>query len=147
MLKEMEVRQADNSDRKNIIGLLQSEKLPSDDLPQTLEHFFIAVDEDNVIGAVGLEQYDNCGLLRSLVVNPAYRNQNIAGKLVGKLEIRAKESGIDCIYLLTETAHIYFEKKGYKRITREEVPDSIRQSSEFSHVCPSSAIVMMKTIS
>jgi amino-acid N-acetyltransferase len=48
--------------------------------------------------------------------------------------------------LLTETAPGYFETKGYQQITRADVPEEVQQSSEFSHVCPQSAIVMKKII-
>jgi amino-acid N-acetyltransferase len=125
---------------------LQSEKLPVEDLPAGLDNFFIASDHDNVIGAIGLEKYNNCGLLRSLVVNKDYRNEKIAAKLVRHLEKKAKDLGVDCIYLLTETAPDYFEKKGYEKIKRDEVPAGLQSSSEFSHVCPQSAIVMKKYI-
>jgi len=129
-----------------MVALLQSENLPVEDLPATLNNFFVALDHDNVVGAVGLKNYNNCGLLRSLVVNKEYRNEKIAQKLVKQLEEKAKASRIDCIYLLTETAPDYFAKKGYEGIGRDEVPASIKQSSEFSHVCPQSAIVMQKYI-
>ena len=129
-----------------MVALLQSENLPVEDLPATLNNFFVALDHDNVVGEVGLKNYNNCGLLRSLVVNKEYRNEKIAQKLVKQLEEKAKASRIDCIYLLTETAPDYFAKKGYERIGRDEVPASIKQSSEFSHVCPQSAIVMQKYI-
>ena len=137
---------AGNEQRQAIVALLQSEKLPIDDIPASLENFFVALHDDEVIGAIGLEKYDNCGLLRSMVVNKAYRNKNTAAHLIQVLENHATETGIDCIYLLTETAPGYFERKGYQRIQREEVPRALHASSEFSHVCPVSAIVMKKAL-
>jgi len=116
------------------------------DLLADLDNFFIASDNDHVIGAVGLEMYNNYGLLRSLVVNKDYRNEKIAARLVRRLEKKAKDLGIDCIYLLTETAPGYFTKNGYEKIRREQVPADLMSSSEFSHVCPQSAIVMQKYI-
>jgi amino-acid N-acetyltransferase len=47
---------------------------------------------------------------------------------------------------LTETADKYFNKKGYRAIAREQVPEQIKASSEFNHVCPVSAVVMKKGI-
>jgi amino-acid N-acetyltransferase len=146
MVNEIELKLANNSYRADIVSLLQSENLPTNDLPAELDDFLVAVDNDLVIAAVGLERYENCGLLRSLVVNPSYRSQNIAGELINRLESNAMASGIDCIYLLTETAPNYFERKGYLIITRTAVPDVLLKSSEFSHVCPASAIVMKKSI-
>ena len=66
--------------------------------------------------------------------------------LVARLESEAKSSGIEALYLLTETADKYFAKKGYTAISREIVPVEIKSSSEFSHVCPVSAIVMKKEL-
>ena len=146
MVNQIELKVANNSYRADIISLLQSEKLPVSDLPAELDDFLIAVDNDLVIGAVGLERYESCGLLRSLVVNSSYRNQNIADELINRLESNSIAAGIDCIYLLTETAPNYFERKGYSIITRADVPDVLLRSSEFSHVCPTSAIVMKKSV-
>jgi amino-acid N-acetyltransferase len=140
------VTSAHNEHRQAIVALLQSEKLPIEDLPASLDNFFVALHEDEVIGAIGLEKYDNCGLLRSMVVNKEYRNKNAATQLVQELENHAIKTGIDCLYLLTETAPGYFERKGYKRIQREEAPLALHASSEFSHVCPVSAIVMKKEL-
>lgn len=146
MDKQIEIKGCNNTHRQAIVTLLQSEKLPVEDLPGELDNFFIALDDDNVVGIVGLEKYNNCGLLRSLVVNKYYRNEKIAGKLVTQLEEKAQELDVDCIYLLTETAPDYFARKGYEKIKREEVPAHLLSSSEFSHVCPQSAIVMRKYI-
>ena len=81
-----------------------------------------------------------------MVVDDAYRNQNIAGTLVSMLEEAAKSSGIETMYLLTETADQYFSRKGYNTVSRDEVPAEIKTSSEFSQVCPASAVVMKKQL-
>ena len=137
---------ANASLRTSIINLLTSAKLPADDLPSSIDDFIVATDGNDVIGAIGLEKYDDCGLLRSLVVDPAYRNSGIAGRLVHNLEANASASGISCMYLLTETVPDYFSRKGYERISRAEVPAVLQQSSEFSYVCPQSAVVMKKML-
>ena len=145
-VNQTKITKAKEQQRDTIISLLQTEKLPVEDLPTSLDNFFVALEGDNIIGSIGLEQYDNCGLLRSMVVNKEFRGKNIASGLVQALEREAIKLGIDCIYLLTETAPGYFERKGYKRVSRDEVPKSIQTSSEFSSVCPVSAIVMKKPL-
>ncbi|HEX6426477.1 MAG TPA: arsenic resistance N-acetyltransferase ArsN2 [Niastella sp.] len=140
------ITKASDNHRPLVIALLQTEKLPVEDLPASLNDFFVVLTEDKVIGAIGLEQYGNYALLRSMVVSAAYRNKNIASSLVDELEYYGKILGISAMYLLTETAPGYFEKKGYQKINREEVPAVLQASSEFSHVCPVSAIVMKKEI-
>ena len=142
----MNIVKAADQRRDEIINLLQTQKLPSEDLPLLLNDFFLALEDDELIGVVGMERYGRYGLLRSMVVHPGYRNKHIAEKLVNKLEETAASSGITSIFLLTETAADYFERKGYYTITRDEVPIDLMGSAEFSHVCPVSATVMKKQL-
>ncbi len=93
-----------------------------------------------------MERYGAFGLLRSMAVHPGYRNQHIAASLVQELEKRAESTGIAAMYLLTETASGYFSRKGFIPAERDQVPDAVKSSSEFSHVCPVSAIVMRKSL-
>ena len=132
--------------RAALISLLQSERLPVEDLPQDLSNFYMAIDNGSIVGAIGLEIYDRSGLLRSLVVKPEYRKMKIAASLVNELEKQARTFGINEIYLLTETARNYFSKIGFEETGRDEAPASLKQSSEFSHVCPSTAIFMRKKV-
>lgn len=141
----MLIKQANNRDA--IVAILTAEKLPVADLPGTLDNFFAAIENGQLAGVIGLEIHGAYGLLRSLVVLPGYRNIGLAGRLIEQLEILAASLGLQEVYLLTETAAGYFTGKHFLAITRDEVPDEIKQSSEFSHMCPVSAIVMKKSIS
>jgi amino-acid N-acetyltransferase len=142
----MKIIQASQAHRPAIVELLQSEKLPVEDLPGDLEHFFVAIIDEVVIGAIGLEHYPPTGLLRSMVVHKDHRNQKIAAALVETLEQYAAGLKVNSIYLLTETASAWFDKKNYQQVERTEVPETIKRSAEFSSVCPVSAIVMKKSI-
>src|SRR5687768_1229457 len=141
------IQRVSRQHRQLLVDLLLAEKLPVQDLPQQLPHFFIAVNNGTVIGGIGLEAHGNFGLLRSLVVDKAWRNQHIADKLVQRLQEEARQLDLQALYLLTETAAHYFEKKGFVTVSRTEVPAALLQSSEFSNVCPVSATVMKKSIS
>ena len=141
----MKTEQADNY-RESIIALLTAEKLPTADLPETLDTFLVTKQDGEVTGVVGLEIYGNFALLRSLAVDKAYRNQGLANTLLTEIEALAASKNLKAIYLLTETAPDYFSRKGYDKITRADVPAEVQQSTEFSHVCPQSAIVMRKFI-
>jgi len=142
----MQIIKVTEHSRNEIINLLRTNNLPSEDLPDALNEFYAALDEGKLIGLVGMERYSRFGLLRSMVVRPNYRNRQIAAKLVQLLEQAAAGSGITTMYLLTQTAENYFSKRGYQVITRDTVPQALFQSSEFSHVCPVSATVMKKDL-
>lgn len=146
MGNQINIIAADPKYQDAIISLLQSESLPTQDLPPGLPYFFVASDHGVVVGAIGLEIYESNGLLRSLVVRPEYRKLKIASSLVQAVEQLGSNLGLHSMYLLTETAQGYFYKIGYGSIERTEAPRSLQQSSEFSHVCPVSAILMQKKL-
>lgn len=141
----MEIKDA-KTYRDSIVAMLEGEKLPVSDLSADLDNFLVALENNEVIGAVGLEIYENYGLLRSLAVKPAFQNQGVAGKLLNEIESTAVNKGLTAVYLLTETAPDYFREKNFKLISRAEVPMEVQQSSEFSYACPQSAIVMKKML-
>ena len=143
--KPMQIEKAD-SYRESIIKLLANEKLPISDLPASLENFIVAMENDEVIGVAGLEVYGEYGLLRSLTVRADFRNQGVADRLLQRIDALGELKNLKEIYLLTETAPEYFKRKGYDTIARTDVPNDVQLSSEFSHVCPASAIVMKKAI-
>lgn len=140
----MLIVEAAGQKRSELIQLLESQKLPFEDLPTGLNNFYAAVEDDQVVGLIGMELYGSYGLLRSMVVHPEFRNRQIAENLVSQIEEKAASAGIVSMFLLTETAENYFSRKGYEKISREEVPADVKSSSEFSHVCPESATVMKK---
>jgi len=136
------------ADWNDVRRLLNDAELPTDDLgPDLLESFLIAELDDEVIGLVGLEVYDTTGLLRSLVVAKKSRSAGLGNKLVGALEAAAHAAGIKDLWLLTIDAEIFFARQGYDIVTRDSVPDAIRQSEEFAKLCPDSAYLMMKNLS
>lgn len=132
--------------RQAVISLLKGENLPAGDLPGELDNFLVALNDNEVIGSVGLEVYGDYGLLRSLAVSKSFRNRGIGDELLGKIEKLAITHGLAGIYLLTETAPDYFNRKGYIQIERTSIPPEVQQSSEFSHVCPVSAIAQKKDL-
>jgi len=144
-LRNMQIENADNY-RKGILELLEAENLPVADLPLTLENFLIALQNEELIGVVGVEIYGDYGLLRSLSVRSDFRNMGVAANLLQRIDALSRLKKLKELYLLTETAPGYFDRKGYKKIARADVPTEIQQSSEFSHICPQSAIVMKKVL-
>jgi arsenate reductase (thioredoxin) len=128
-----------------VINLLQSNHLPVADIDKALPNFWVAMHGEQLVGAIGMEQYGSNALLRSAVVDDQFRNKGIATQLVDAFLTGAAWQLIDNVYLLTTTAKSYFEHKGFAVVDRSVVPDAVQQSAEFSHLCPSSATVMHRS--
>lgn len=122
----MEIIKAESC-RDSVIKLLSAEELPVIDLPQTLDNFFVAIENDKVIGTAGLEIYEGYGLLRSLIVEANSRNNGVAAALVARVEALAAEKGLQGIYLLTEGAADYFSGKGFEHVARMDVPKAVKR--------------------
>jgi amino-acid N-acetyltransferase len=72
-MEDMTFRAGEKSDIRRIKSLLKSADLPYEDIDLSRQDFIVAVQNAKIIGAVGLEPYEEYGLLRSLAVEDAYR--------------------------------------------------------------------------
>ncbi len=111
-----------------------------------LPDFLLAFADEKLVGSAGVEINGTTGLLRSVAVSEDFRNYKIANRLINDLTKQARLKGVKELYLITTTAEGYFEKQGYTRVERENVPAEITQSQQFSSICPSTSIVMKKGI-
>jgi amino-acid N-acetyltransferase len=122
--------------------LLKSSGLPYEDLNYH-DHILVGYyDGEELVGTGGLEIYDGYALLRSLAVKLGARGMSLGSAITKDLIQQAKKNTLKGIYLLTETAHGFFMLKGFKDISRDQVPEAVRSSSEFSRVCSPTASCM-----
>jgi amino-acid N-acetyltransferase len=122
--------------------LLKSSGLPFEDLNYN-DHILVGYyDDEELVGTGGLEIYEGYALLRSLAVKLGARGMSLGSAITKNLIEQAKKHNLKGIYLLTETAHGFFMLKGFKDVTRDQVPKGVKSSSEFSRVCPSTAACM-----
>ena len=136
-------RTALSGDFPEIVNLLAECKLPHSDIVPGKQNFIIAEIDRKIIGCAGFEAYNESGLFRSLGVKPIHREMKIGIDLLSKVIDLSKENNVNQLYLLTTTADVYFKKSGWEVINRNEVPDDILATTEFSSICPSTAICMM----
>lgn len=145
MNKEFSITITAQNDIPEIIAFLIQNKLPAEDVAENIR-FWIIKDGERIIGTIGLEVFGEYGLLRSLATDAEYRKTGIAAALIDSLFIYSATRQLHEIYLLTETAEAYFQKKGFGKIDRNDAPEILRSSTEFSTVCPVSAVCMKKNV-
>jgi amino-acid N-acetyltransferase len=129
---------------EKIQALLKKSKLPYQDVK--LDGGIMVAyhgNENALIGSGGLEFYGQYALLRSVAVEDTHQGKSIGKHIIDDLIERARTQGVEAIYLLTETAHAYFLKKGFQDIHRDHVPQEVKASTEFTSACPASAACMM----
>ena len=128
-----------------LVALLRDEGLPCENLGTDRQcRFFSFRSADGAtIGFSGLELYDTDALLRSVVVVKAFRGRGCGRIIITKTLQRARKLGIRHVYLLTTTAVTFFRQLGFSNVKREDAPETIAKSEEFSVLCPTSAMLMM----
>lgn len=132
-------------DMGEVIDLLKRAELPAEDItPDLMGNFYAYRNEKRIIGIVGLEIYNDSALLRSLAVDSSERGRGIGKMLVEFAEKSALRKNVKSVYLLTTTAEKFFELNGYVSVARTEAPEPIKNTKEFSIICPSNSVFMVK---
>lgn len=126
--------------------LLADTGLPSDDIAAPGVSLWGVISEGELIAVVGLEHHGRCGLLRSLAVAPAHRGGGLARQLCNLVFDRARRAEIETLYLLTEDAARFFRPLGFAVIGREDAPEEIAATRQFTTLCPDDATLMRKRL-
>jgi amino-acid N-acetyltransferase len=144
----LELRDAGAADLAGILALLEGGGLPTADIASSRPEFIVACEGPKIVGAGAFQAFDQCALLRSVVVSPAIRGTGVGRMIVAKLEerIAARSRGANQVVLLTQTATDFFQQLGYRVIERAHAPAALHATEEFRTLCPSSAVCMIKSV-
>lgn len=140
------IRPATSDDLQAVERLLTDSALPLDGVREALPTFVVADADGELIGVAGLEVCCEHALLRSVAVRPEWRAHGVGRALVTRTIAEAEARDIHALYLLTTTAEHYFPKFDFETVTRDVVPNDIRETSEFQSACPASATVMRRAL-
>ena len=134
-------------ERAALAAALAKAKLPTEDIEAPGRLFWRFETRDEVpVGFGGLEVHGEDALLRSLVTLPPVRSRGVGTAMVAALEFEARLHGCRSLWLITTTAADFFARLGYARCERVVVPPAIRETAEFSTLCPAGAEVLMKRL-
>lgn len=79
-------------------------------LEMEIGRFFVLEHDRMVIGCAALYPYERAGEIACLVVHPEFRNTGVGDRLLSRIEERARNLGLDQVFVLTtRTAHWFIE--------------------------------------
>ncbi len=113
----IELRKATRSDIKDIKTLLSFYYLDTEKVEKNLPEFIVAVLDKKTVGCACLDIGDVVEL-RSIAVQPAYRDKGIGSRLVDAVLSHA--AGLTEVVYLRTTSPAFFEKKGFFRLPDED---------------------------
>jgi arsenate reductase len=138
------LRPAASTDLDAVLNMLRAAKLPTVGVAKSFGDFVVATRAGAVVGAGGLEIAGNHALFRSLVVDERERGVGTGQAITARLLAAARDRGVESVWLLTETAPVFFEQFGFRRRERSAAPDALRATEEFRTCCGTTAIAMSR---
>ncbi|TGN38331.1 arsenic resistance N-acetyltransferase ArsN2 [Marinobacter confluentis] len=130
-----------------LVELLKRSGLPTSDINQPGSIYFFGCHQSGrLIGSVGIEICDTVAMLRSLATHEDVRKSGFGQALVKHAELNASLMEIEALYLLTTTAADFFSRLGYQHLCRQHAPAAIRETNQFSDLCPSTSSFMRKLL-
>ncbi|MEJ2055560.1 MAG: arsenic resistance N-acetyltransferase ArsN2 [Calditrichaceae bacterium] len=145
-MSRIRIKKIENKELDYGRKLLRENGLPYSDIENESVQIFSIQQDNQTIGIIGFERFENHGLLRSFVIEEKYRSKGLGGKILIDFERLASDAGIENFFLLTTTADKFFDKNGYQVYNRNAVPDQIANTTEFGSLCPQSAVCMKKKL-
>ncbi len=121
--------------------LLSASGLPIGGLDDA-ELWYAKEEGGRIIGLAGLETWGRQGLLRSVAVRKGRRKAGVGTSLVRRVISEARTKGIREVYLITETAPLFFERLGFSAVDRSRVTGDVLNPVEFKEACSETAPVM-----
>lgn len=115
------IRPLGEADRAGMLALLALDDLRPEGILTQGSYYWGAFAGPQLVGMLGMELENECALLRSAMVLPAYRRQGVAAQLTQTLLAQARALGLRTLYLFGTTAGPYWEKRGFQPITPAEI--------------------------
>mgnify|MGYP001501911335 CR=1 FL=1 len=131
-----------DADDAGLIAALRGEGLPD----AGDGRYFTAHEHGDLVGYVGLEISGPDALLRSAVIFIRARRRGLGRAMIERLLALASEYGIERVWLLTTSAPGFFAKLGFDHVERTTAPPAIAASEEFSDLCPSTAVCLVRAL-
>lgn len=143
----LRIRPATPEDVAAVVTLVRTADLPVDGVDSVLvPSLGVAEAGERIVGCAAVETCGRVGLLRSVVVALEARGRGVGARLVEDRLAWADAAGLDALYLLTTTAATFFRRQGFATVERAALPAAIRATSEFTTLCPDTAVAMVRSV-
>jgi len=122
----MNIRVRQPEDMGAVRALLEAADLPTKGLERT--EGWVAEENGRLLGHVALERTADAAVLRSLAVAPSAQGRGLARRL---MDLAESEAGNRTLLLKTQTIGPWAERRGYVRANPDQVPESVKGTTEF----------------
>jgi N-acetylglutamate synthase-like GNAT family acetyltransferase len=115
-------------------SLMAAADLPPLFIEEFLGGFAVVEHAGEVLGGGGLEPYDGCGVIRSVVVDEGARGLGLGRRIAALLTEDARLSGLEDLYLFTAEAHGFWLTLGFKDVELDAWKPAPRASWQYQFI-------------
>jgi len=135
-----------NPNDTGFIAALEDVGMPVDDLNSSGGIYFAILDDQGqAAGYCGYEMPgEGLAFIRSCVVPGGGRRKGVGRAMMSALIERLSSEKISDLYLLTMDADPFFEKFGFKIISRDDAPETVRGTAQFEMEICNEAVLMRR---
>lgn len=108
-------------------------KRSREQLEMEIARFFVLERDGAIIGCAALYPYPDelAAELACVVIHPEYRKNQRADLLLSALEAKAREQGVENLFILTTQTAQWFEERGFVAIGIEDLPVAKQQAYNY----------------
>ncbi|MCK0470031.1 hypothetical protein [Halalkalibacter sp. APA_J-10(15)] len=126
------VRKAKQEDLLKVQRLVAKAGLRDEGIEHIIEHFLIVEnDAEQLIGTVGIEMYEEVGLLRSLILQSPEWDAKLSLEFLQLTLKYAEEQKLKTVYLCAKATSALFHQLGFREVVKESIPKAIQESAHF----------------
>jgi len=138
---------ADLGDADGIRRLLSSVGLSHEGVEHRLDRTLVCRDGQDLAATACLEPLGDSGLLRSVAVRDDLRGSGLGMLITAAALGEGRGLGITQFALFSMTAPAFFERLGFRKVERDELPEAVRASSHaMDEECARSATAMVLSL-
>ena len=134
-------RSAHARDVPRMAELIAAAHLPPLFIEEYLDGFIAAQQGDDLIACGGIEIYDDCGVIRSVVVDESGRGLGLGGRLAELLMEKGRTAGVTDLFLFTADALPFWLHYDFVEVTCDAWKDPARASWQYQFISQNSDLI------
>ena len=124
------IREANPDDIQEIRNLLRKHDLRTEGVLKPGTRYWVALNDEGIVGAIGLEPGDTSVLLRSAIVHPDWRGNGLGRELTQSALTWARVAGYRVVYCFSTDAGAYWTALGFRACPVNDVVHALPNSQQ-----------------
>lgn len=124
------IRVINETEKHMALNLIAADHLRSEGILEKGTTYWGAFVNEELVGLIGCEYENECGLLRSALVAKKFRGQGIGQQLTRVVLNTAEQGELEAIYLFSTGAGLFWTTLGFEKTSVHEVIEKLKNTPQ-----------------